>query len=106
MGRKTFVLDTNVLLHDPESIQKFSKSDIVIPMVVLEELDILKKRNDDLGKNARVVVKYIDSLKAKNNGNFTSGIEIEEGLVLKLHLDREIKNSKTFPLALDRNSNK
>lgn len=41
--RKTFVLDTNVLIHDPESIFKFEENDVIIPMIVIEELDRLKK---------------------------------------------------------------
>jgi PhoH-like ATPase len=78
MSRKTFVIDTNVLLHDPLSIKRFQNNDVIIPLVVLEELDSLKRRTDELGKNARAVVRYIDSLKAKNKGNFNEGIILDE----------------------------
>ncbi|NGX44579.1 MAG: PhoH-like protein [Candidatus Anoxychlamydiales bacterium] len=106
MTRKTFVLDTNVLLHDPTSIKKFQNNDVVIPLIVLEELDALKKRTDELGKNARAVVRYIDSLKTKKQGDLTAGIIIEEGPKIKIYLDLKSKVIKNFPLPLDRNSNK
>ncbi len=49
---KTFVLDTNVLLHNAESIEAFSDNSVVIPMAVIEELDKFKTHNDELGRNA------------------------------------------------------
>ena len=45
VARKTFVIDTNVLVHDPESIKKFKENDVVIPLIVLEELDGLKRHS-------------------------------------------------------------
>ncbi len=106
MSRKTFVLDTNVLLHDPSAVKKFEDNDVIIPLVVLEELDALKHRNGEIGKNAREVVRYIDALKTKNKGNFNHGITITEGPKIKIFLDNSIKKYKNFPLPLDRNSNK
>jgi uncharacterized protein YacL len=53
--KKTYVLDTNVLLSDPGSINSFKEHDVIIPMIVLEELDRHKSRPDDVGKNARHV---------------------------------------------------
>ncbi len=106
MTRKTFVIDTNVLLYDPFSIKQFQDNDVIIPLIVLEELDSLKKRSDELGKKARTVVKYIDSLKSKKEENFLTGITIDEGPKIKLHLNTNFKNVKKFPLPLDRNSNK
>ena len=55
---KTFILDTNVLLHDPESILKFPKSHIAIPITVIEELDKMKRLQNELGRNARAVYDY------------------------------------------------
>ncbi|MBN2478887.1 MAG: PhoH family protein [Parachlamydiales bacterium] len=106
MSRKTFIVDTNVLLHDPTSIKKFQNNDVIIPLVVLEELDSHKKRTDEIGKNAREVVRFIDSLKRKNKGNLSSGIILDEGPTLKIFLDTKTKIIKNFPLPLDRNSNK
>ena len=61
--RKHFVLDTNVLLHNPQSIFKFEEHQVVIPLTVLEELDTFKKNNDEKGRNARQVIRSLDRLR-------------------------------------------
>lgn len=106
VSRKTFVIDTNVLIHDPSAIQRFQQNDVVIPLTVLEELDSLKKNLDEAGKNSREVIRYIDSLKAEKNGDFHSGIEIPEGPKVRIHLDAKPERVEGFPLPLDRSSNK
>ncbi len=106
MTRKTFVIDTNVLLYDPSSIKKFHNNDVIIPLIVLEELDALKRRSDELGKNAREVVRYIDSLKTNKQGDLSKGIVIEEGPTIKIYLESRSKTVHNFPLPLDRSSNK
>ena len=63
------MIDTNVLVHDPASIKKFKDNDVVISLSVLEELDSLKRHADEVGKNAREVIRYIDSLKAEESGD-------------------------------------
>jgi PhoH-like ATPase len=60
--RKLFVLDTNVLLHDPTSIYRFQEHDIYLPMVVLEELDAHKKGLSESARNARQVSRFLDDL--------------------------------------------
>src|SRR5690348_16100044 len=77
--RKTFLIDTNVLVHDPAAIQKFQNNDVVITLAVLEELDSLKRHSDEVGKNAREVIRYIDSLKADEQGDLHRGVTIPEG---------------------------
>ncbi len=67
--KKTFVLDTNVLLHTPYALYSFADNNIVIPEVVLEELDKFKKDNTELGANARHVARLIDGLREKGNLN-------------------------------------
>ncbi|MGH6636602.1 MAG: PhoH family protein [Gammaproteobacteria bacterium] len=57
-----FVLDTNVLLHDPASLFRFQEHDVYLPMVVLEELDAAKKGTSELARNAREVSRFIDDL--------------------------------------------
>jgi len=57
-----FVLDTNVLLHDPASLFRFQEHDVYLPMVVLEELDSAKKGSSELARNAREVSRFIDDL--------------------------------------------
>ena len=65
---KTFVLDTNVLLHNASSMECFADNDIVIPMAVIEELDKFKKNSDELGRNARRVIRHLDRLREKFPG--------------------------------------
>ena len=64
--KKTFVLDTNVLLHSAGSIESFQENNVVIPMAVIEELDKFKKNSDELGRNARRVIRLLDRLKGEN----------------------------------------
>lgn len=106
MKKKTFILDTNVLLHDPHAIKSFEANDVIIPLIVLEELDGLKKLSSELGNNARAVMRYIDSLKTKQTGDFNKGVRIPEGPNLRIHFDGKKERLKEFPLPLDRNSNK
>ena len=61
--RKHFVLDTNVLLHNPNAIFKFDEHEVVIPLMVIEELDRFKKNNDETGRNARQVIRALDRLR-------------------------------------------
>lgn len=63
--KKTFILDTNVILYDPKSIYNFGNNDIIIPITVLEELDKFKKGNDVINLNARTFIRELDNL-AKN----------------------------------------
>ncbi len=62
---KYFVLDTNVLLHNPSSLFMFDDNQVVIPFTVLEELDKFKTQNDDVGRNARQVIRHLDTLREK-----------------------------------------
>ncbi|MCC7204303.1 MAG: PhoH family protein, partial [Phycisphaeraceae bacterium] len=61
---KYFVLDTNVLLHNPNALFMFDDNEVVVPFTVLEELDKFKKQNDDVGRNARQVIRHLDRLRA------------------------------------------
>ena len=63
MTVKAFVLDTNVLLHSAQSLESFTDNDVVIPMAVIEELDKFKKNSDQLGRNARQVIRHLDALR-------------------------------------------
>jgi PhoH-like ATPase len=73
---KTFVVDTNVLLHNPNAIFLFADNEIIIPFDVLEELDKFKTNNDDLGRNARTVIRHLDQLREK--GNLSQGVDIPQ----------------------------
>jgi PhoH-like ATPase len=70
---KYFVLDTNVLLHNPNSLFSFADNHVVIPFDVLEELDKFKKDSTDVGRSARTAIRHLDALRAK--GHLTSGVE-------------------------------
>ncbi len=74
---KIFVLDTNVLLHDHKSLYTFEENDVIIPIVVLEELDKFKKGNDQINFQAREFVREMDRLAGENL--FTKGISLGEG---------------------------
>ncbi len=106
MDRKIFIIDTNVLLHDPDAIKKFKGNDVLIPLIVLEELDSMKRQSDELGKNARHVLRYIDSLKNTYSGDLHAGVDIGEGVRVRLHVEGKMPEKKAFPLPLDRNTNK
>lgn len=60
--RRLFVLDTNVLMHDPAAIFRFEEHDIYLPMVVLEELDASKKGLSEASRNTRQVSRFLDEL--------------------------------------------
>ncbi len=106
VARKTFIIDTNVLIHDPAAIQKFQDNDVVIPLPVLEELDGFKRYSDETGKNSREVIRYIDSLKAEKVGDLHTGVVIPEGPKVRILLDRNPQQKAGFPLPLDSNTNK
>ena len=74
---KYFVLDTNVLLHNPDSINAFDDNTVVLPMTVIEELDSFKRHNDELGRSARQVIRQLDRLRAK--GNHRDGVPHDNG---------------------------
>ena len=71
MARKIFVLDTNVLLHDPQSIYSFQDNEVVIPLAVIEEMDRFKKDGGETGRNARQVARLLDAL--RDQGVLTNG---------------------------------
>ncbi len=76
-GKKLFVLDTNVLMHDPTAVFRFAEHDIFLPMVVLEELDRSKKGTSEVARNVRQVSRFLDDLMSHNGAD-----EISNGLAL------------------------
>ena len=81
---KIFILDTNVLLHDANSIFKFADNIVVIPMIVLEELDTFKKRLDEVGKNCRIVTRLLDEY--RNIDKLSEGARLPNSGLLKVML--------------------
>ena len=74
--RKIFVLDTNVLLDDPNAIFSFADNIVVIPIVCIEEIDRFKKDHNDIGRNARAVSRNLDGLRAK--GTLSQGVALDD----------------------------
>ena len=63
---KNFVLDTNVLLYDPQAIFKFEDNDVVIPIYVIEEVDQFKRESTERGRNARSISRLLDGLRGRH----------------------------------------
>ena len=81
---KTFVLDTNVILHDPRSMFSFQGSRVVIPLPVIEELDTFKRSNDERGRSARMVARQLDDL--RKHGKLSNWVPLEHGGKLKVEI--------------------
>jgi PhoH-like ATPase len=83
--KKTYVLDTNVILYSPSAILSFGDNDVIIPEVVLEELDGFKKDKSDLGANARYAARLIDKL--RKQGKLNEGVELAGGGRLRVEMN-------------------
>lgn len=84
-NRKTFIIDTSVLLYDKCSIHSFPGNDVIIPLVVLDELDRFKDKKGLVGENARYINRYLDDLRL--TGDLHKGIKIDNGQVIKVALE-------------------
>jgi PhoH-like ATPase len=99
---KTFVIDTNIFIHKPDAISSFRDNEIVIPLMVLEELDRLKSYSDERGRNAREAIRYLDEV--AKHGDINRGIKMDNGSVLRV----ELYYDKDIPVDfnLEKNDNK
>ncbi len=86
-GKRIYVLDTNVLIHDPTSLFKFEERDIFLPMQVIEELDRAKKGSSEISRNARQVSRFLDQLINNSNAN-----QIEVGIPLNAPENIQLKD--------------
>jgi PhoH-like ATPase len=80
--RKNFILDTNVLLHDPRSIYSFKEHNVIIPIYVIEEIDQFKRDLSELGRNARLVARYLDAF--REEGSLKDGVKLPGGGLLRV----------------------
>jgi PhoH-like ATPase len=87
-GKRIYVLDTNVLMHDPTALFKFEEHDVFLPMMVIEELDAAKKGNSEVSRNARQVSRFINELIETNGAD-----KIESGLPLTHPKALQLKTS-------------
>lgn len=86
---KTFVLDTNVLIHDPGSLFRFERSQVVLPLAVIEELDHFKRLNDDRGYSVRQVIRLLNRLRSR--GRLSEGVSLDHGGSLRIEYRKEGK---------------
>lgn len=83
--KKIYVLDTNVLLQDPLAVYSYADNEIVIPAVVLEEVDSKKRYMDEIGRNARYVSRLLDSF--RELGHLHKGVRLETGGIVRVELN-------------------
>lgn len=90
--RKNFVVDTSVLLYHEDSIHAFHDNNLWIPLVVLEELDRFKTRNDSVGNAARYVNRFLDKLRTK--GSLDKGVKLDNGQIIRVIIECEQDESQ------------
>lgn len=110
--KKNYVIDTNVILHDCQSILKFQDNDVFLPITVLEEIDHFKKDMNELGRNARHFSRMLDDLREK--GSLTEGVPVNDegglltvafyttsaGDLLNDHFDMDVPDNRILAVAL------
>src|SRR5258708_29885298 len=81
--KKNYVLDTNVLLHDPHAIFRFEDNNVIIPIYVIEEVDQFKREGSERGRNARSIARLLDDLRERG-GALSTGVALDSGGVLRV----------------------
>jgi len=91
--KKIYILDTNVLIHDPKSLLSFADAQLGIPAVVLEELDKFKSEGTERGRNTREAIRQLDYLRSK--GSLHDGVKLDNGSMVKVlfSLDKAIRKN-------------
>jgi PhoH-like ATPase len=79
---KNYIIDTNVLLHDPHSLLSFQDNHVLIPIEVIEEIDRFKRESTELGQNARTVSRMLDGV--RGDGSLSEGVKLPNGGRLKI----------------------
>ncbi|HTX21557.1 MAG TPA: PhoH family protein [Candidatus Aquilonibacter sp.] len=79
---KNYILDTNVLLHDPNSLLSFADNSVLVPIEVIEEMDRFKRESSELGQNARQVSRMLDGFRGE--GHLNEGVKLPNGGQLKI----------------------
>ncbi len=83
--RKNYILDANILIHDPHSIFQFADNTVIIPVAVIGEIDHFKKERTERGFNARAVVRLLDSLRGEKS--LACGVDLENGGKLRIYCE-------------------
>lgn len=83
---KNYILDTNVLLHDPNSLLNFEENNVLLPIEVIEEIDRFKRESTELGQNARAVSRMLDSFRGE--GSLSAGVALPNGGKLRIIVEK------------------
>ncbi len=103
MKRKIFVLDTNVLIHNPRAMFSFDDNHVVIPIVVIEEIDQFKKGLDEKSRNARQIGRYLDDL--RHSGSLQEGVATDTGGTIQVTVNQDVITKASKLMFMDRNDN-
>jgi len=95
---KNYILDTNVLLHDPNSILSFKENFVLIPIEVIEEIDHFKRESSELGQNARAVSRMLDGF--RNGGSLSEGVALSNGGRLRIIFNQTKSKLRTGQIAI------
>ncbi len=98
--KKNYVLDTNVLLHDPRAIFRFEDNDVIVPIYAIEEIDQFKREGSERGRSARMVARLLDELR-EQGGSLSSGVQLSSGAMLRVAVPA---HRPELPSALDKTS--
>ncbi len=98
---KNYILDTNVMIHDPFCFYKFEDNNIIIPIICIEELDHLKKREGIVGYHARSAARELSNI--RKIGSLSEGVKLESGGTLRIELNH--LDYSTLPDGLDNSKN-
>ena len=85
--KKNYILDSNVLLHDPESLLNFEENNVLVPIEVIEEIDRFKRESTERGQNARTVSRTLDALRTQ--GRLSEGVALSNGGHLRVVFERD-----------------
>lgn len=84
---KNYILDTNILLHDPHSLLSFEENNVLIPIEVIEEIDRFKRESTELGQNARAVSRMLDGYRGE--GSLSAGVKLPTGGKLRIPVQKK-----------------
>ncbi len=99
---KNYILDTNVLLHDPNSILSFKENNVLIPIEVIEEIDRFKRESSELGQNARTISRMLDAL--RGDGHLNEGVALSNGGRLRIIFNQTKTKLRNGQLAIAGNN--
>ncbi len=100
---KIYILDTNVLIHDPQALFSYGKDRVVIPIIVIEEIDNFKKGLDEKGRNARQIGRYLDSIRSQ--GKISEGVKVHTGGIVQVSISKKIIQSSHDVFIKESNDN-